>query len=141
MAIGPRGVESSEDQVVAAAGRGKAQPLHILNANLRRRRLRFEELHYFNDKLTEGHGAGIVSAVHQVGGHVRRNEFYDLDLRSPKLVAERLGIGMNGCLGRAVGRRQRQRNKGQSRGDIDDGGARLLLKMRQQRGGQPNGSE
>jgi len=48
-----------------------------------------EDLHDFSDEVGEGHGAGIFSALHEVGLDVRRNELDDFSVGFAKLIAER----------------------------------------------------
>ena len=138
---GAGGVQPIEDGVEFAAFLGEAEAFDVLDANLRRGGLGFEDLHDFGKEGVERHGAGIVGAVHQVGGDVGRNELEDFDLCGAELMAERERVRVDGGLGGAVSGRLDQGQEGQTGGDVHDGSAGPALKMGQQGRGEADGAE
>ena len=102
-----------------------------------------EDLHDFGDEVGEGHGAGVggLALALELGLHVGRDELEDFDFGFAELIAERLGPGMDGGFGGAIGGSGGHRHEGEAGGDGDDGGARLPFKVRQQRGGEAEGRE
>src|SRR3954447_6059030 len=139
--IGHIGVQSFKNDVVLTVLLGEAERLYVLHEDLFRSGLRLEDIHYFGDVGVKRHGARVGCAAHEVGGDVGWSEFEHLNGGGLELVAERLIPGVDGGLGGAVGVRDVEGDKGQSRRHVDDGGAGLLLKMRQKSGGEADGAE
>jgi len=82
-----------------------------------------------------------LPAAHELGLDVGWDEFDDLDFCGFELVAQRLGVGVNGGLGGVVGGGHGQGNEGEAGGDGEDGGVRLLFKVREQSRGEADGAQ
>src|SRR5271156_1562600 len=136
-----RVVQPTEDGIVVTAFGGEAKALYVFHADFLRGRLSLQDFHDLGDVFIEGHGARIGSAIHQVGGHVWRNQFENLGLGPAKLITQGLRVGMNGGFGGAVGWRESERDERQSRRDGHNGGTWLLLQEWQKRRGQTDGAE
>ena len=72
------GIQAFKDGVELAAFRGETEAFYVLDADLRRSGLGFQNLHNLCDEGRERHGAGIGGAVHQVGSHVGRDQLKNL---------------------------------------------------------------
>ena len=138
-------VELLEEGVVffLAVGCGEAERFDALDEDFGGVGLGLEDFDHFGDEVFEGHGAGVggLGAAHESGLDVRRDEFEDFDAGGLELVAQGLGIGVDGGLGGVVGGSDGHGYEGEAGGDHDDGGVGLLQEVRQQGGGEADGAE
>ena len=92
MAVWASSIQACEDGIIATAIGSQTQALHVFYADLGWSWLRVEEGHYFGDESPQRHGARVIGAVHQVRGHIRRDQFDHLDRGAAQLMPERLGV-------------------------------------------------
>src|SRR5580658_6302270 len=100
----------------------KSQRLDALNDGLCYAILRRNDGHGLVDEIIERHGAliGRLASSHQSGAHIRRDDFDHLQFGGLELVAQRLAVGMDGCLSGAIGWHDGHRQECESGGDGED---------------------
>ena len=72
------------------------------------------------ERLERAQGLGRLASSHQSGAHIRRDDFDHLQFGGSELVAQRLAVGMDGCLCGAIGWRDGHRQECESGGDGED---------------------
>jgi hypothetical protein len=140
-----RVVELLEEGVVflSAVLFGEAERLDALDEDFGGVGLGFEDFDDFGEEVFEGHGArvGGLAAAHEFGLDVGWDEFEDLDAGGLQLVAQGLAVGVDGRLRGVVGGCDGHGGEGKAGGDRHDGRVWLLEEVRQQGGGEADGTE
>ena len=138
-------VEGGEEFVVGglALFGGEAEGEDALDEDFFGVRAGAEDLHDFGDVVGEGHGVGIggLALALELGLDVGRDQLEDFDVGVTELIAEGLGPGVDGGFGGGIGGRRGLGHEGEAGRDGHDGGAGLLLEMRQQSGSEAQGRE
>jgi hypothetical protein len=122
---------------------GEAEGLDAFDEDFGGVGLGFEDLDGLGEVVVEGHGArvGGLGAAHEFGLDVGRDEFDDFDVGGLELVAQGLGVGVDGGLGGVVGGGDGHGEEGEAGRDGHDGGVGLFEEVRQKRGGEADGAE
>src|SRR6266478_3788261 len=91
----------------------KSQRLDTLNNGLCYTILGLDDGHGFVDEIIERHGAlvGRLASSHQSSAHIGWDDFDHLQFGGSELVAQRLAVGMDGCLCGAIGWRDGHRQE------------------------------
>src|SRR5712671_419607 len=108
-------IEALEHRIIVSALGSEAERLYSFHADLSSRGLGLQNLHRLCNELSQWHRAriGSGSPAQEVRGDIRRDKLEYLCRRSLELIAERLGVGVNGGLCCAIGGRRSHRNKSQ----------------------------